>query len=68
MIGWLLVRQAALASEKLEGATGEDAAFYEGKVAAARYFCAEELPRVGMARKVIKDGSLYLMEMSDEAF
>jgi alkylation response protein AidB-like acyl-CoA dehydrogenase len=68
IMAWLLVRQAAVAVEKSDGATGEDAAFYEGKIAVARYFCAEELPRVGLAKKIIKDGSLYLMEMSDEAF
>ena len=68
IMGWLLVRQAALAVEKLESATGDDKHFYEGKIACARYFCGEELPRVGMARKVIKDGTLYLMELPEEAF
>ena len=68
VMGWLLVRQAALAVEKLESATGDDKSFYEGKIACARYFCSEELPRIGMARKVIKDGTLYLMELSEEAF
>lgn len=68
IMGWLLVRHAALAVEKLESATGDDRHFYEGKIACARYFCGEELPRIGMARKVIKDGTLYLMELPEEAF
>ncbi len=68
VIGWLLVQHAALAALQLETATGNERAFYEGKIASARYFCSEELPRIGMARKIVKDGSLYLMELSEEAF
>src|SRR3954470_20979842 len=44
VIAWLLLRQAEVALAKLavsgtaEGASGRDKAFYEGKVAAARFF------------------------------
>lgn len=68
LIGWLLIRQAAVALDQLENASGNDISFYQGKVASARYFCAEELPRIGLAHKIIKDSSLYLMELSEEAF
>ena len=67
-IGWLLVEHAELAASKLEDASSDDAFYYQGKIASARYFCAEELPRVGMARKVIKDSTLHLMELPEEAF
>ena len=68
VIGWLLVRQAGIAIDKIEAAKGDDKFFYQGKIATAQYFCREELPRIGMARKVIKDSSLYLMELPVEAF
>ncbi len=67
-IGWLLVEHAELAAAKMEGASSDDAFYYQGKIASARYFCAEELPRVGMAHKVIKDSTLHLMELPEEAF
>ncbi|MBT6434866.1 MAG: acyl-CoA dehydrogenase, partial [Deltaproteobacteria bacterium] len=68
LIGWLLIRQAAVALDQLENASGNDIFFYQGKVASARYFCAEELPRIGLAHKIIKDSSLSLMELPEEAF
>lgn len=68
LIGWLLVRQAGIAVAKVDAALGDEKAFYQGKIATARYFCAEELPRIGMARKVIKESTLYLMELPEDAF
>ncbi len=70
-VAWLLVDQAALALTALsepEPATGKDRAFYEGKVASARFFCAEVLPHVTAARKIIERGDLALMELDDAAF
>ncbi|WOF42531.1 acyl-CoA dehydrogenase [Sphingopyxis indica] len=45
VIAWLWLRQAMTASAALGEARG-DAAFYEGKVAACRYFFRYELPHV----------------------
>jgi hypothetical protein len=67
-IGWLLVRHAALAAEKLKAAKGPDAAFYAGKIASARFFCAEVLPNVGLAMKQVQKSSLAIMELSEDAF
>ena len=40
--GWLLLRQAVVAQAALDaGATGRDQAFYEGKVAAAKFFARQ---------------------------
>jgi len=69
VIGWLLQRQAevalrALASEQ----TPADKAFYEGKVAAARFFAREVLPRLTADRKIIERTTLDLMELPEEAF
>ena len=40
LVGWLLLRQAEVALAALGGETGRDQAFYEGKVAVARFFAA----------------------------
>jgi alkylation response protein AidB-like acyl-CoA dehydrogenase len=68
-IGWLLARQAEVALARLdEGADGEDRAFYEGKVAAARFFAATVLPRLSAEREIAEATSLELMELPEEAF
>ncbi|MBX5483371.1 MAG: acyl-CoA dehydrogenase [Myxococcaceae bacterium] len=66
-IGWLLLRQAAVALERKK-VNPEDAAFYDGKIAAARFFCREVLPNVTLARKLVEASSLELMELPEEAF
>ncbi|MEW6434344.1 MAG: acyl-CoA dehydrogenase [Myxococcota bacterium] len=68
VIGWVLVRHAALALAKQAKATGPDKAFYEGKVASARFYCQEVLPQVALTARAVKESSLMIMELSDEAF
>jgi len=67
-IGWLLVRHAAVALKKKETATGPDVAFYEGKIASARFFCAEVLPNTALAMQQVQKSSTAIMEISEEAF
>jgi len=78
-IGWLLVRHAALAARKLDGSNkgdkggakadaAGDAAFYTGKIASARFFCAEVLPRLAAERRLVETGTLALMQLPDAAF
>ena len=67
-LGWLLIRQAAAAFEALPNAVGDDVAFYEGKIAAARFFAKERLPEVVCNQKVIAGSELNLMELSEAAF
>ena len=67
-IGWLLVRHAALALEKKKAATGADVAFYEGKIASARFFCAEVLPVTALAMQQVQKSSTAIMELSEDAF
>jgi len=45
VVAWMWLRQAAVALRALPGARGPDADFYEGKLAACRYFFRWELPR-----------------------
>ncbi len=66
--GWLLLRHAALALSKREGASEADKAFYDGKVASARWWSANVLPGVAHTRKLVEAGTLDLMELADDAF
>ena len=54
IIGWLLIRHAAIAIDALEGADEADRSFYEGKIASARWFpptCSRKQRCVGPWRK-----------------
>jgi alkylation response protein AidB-like acyl-CoA dehydrogenase len=70
VIGWLLLRQAAVAVQALDGgsASAKDRAFYEGKVAAARFFAATVLPELSARRLVVERTDNALMDVSEESF
>jgi alkylation response protein AidB-like acyl-CoA dehydrogenase len=69
LVGWLLLRQAEVALRALGGEVSPaDNAFYQGKVAAARFFAGEVLPRVGADRRIVEATTLDLMELPEEAF
>ncbi len=48
--------------------TAADRAFYEGKVAAARFFAATVLPRLATERQITEETTLDLMELAEDAF
>ena len=60
VIGWLLLRHAAVALEALPGASDDDQHFYDGKWASARYFVRYALPKTRLRREAAEaeDGSL----------
>jgi alkylation response protein AidB-like acyl-CoA dehydrogenase len=68
VIAWLLMRQAAVALDKLLTTTGRDRAFYEGKVASARWFAASVLPELTSKRAIAEAADLTLMELDEAAF
>jgi hypothetical protein len=69
VVGWLLQRQADVALRALAGeVSATDKSFYEGKVAAARFFAREVLPRIGADRRIIESTDLDLMDLSEDAF
>ncbi|WP_129669705.1 acyl-CoA dehydrogenase [Phytoactinopolyspora endophytica] len=69
VVGWLLLRQAAVALEKLDHATKPaDRAFYEGKVAAGRFFARQVLPRLSAERVVVQSTDNALMDLDEHAF
>jgi alkylation response protein AidB-like acyl-CoA dehydrogenase len=67
--GWLLLRGAEVALEKLAGEVSEsDKHFYEGKVAAAQFFARTNLPRVSAEIAIAEATDLSLMEVDEAAF
>jgi hypothetical protein len=67
-IGWLLLRHAEVALDALAGAEKRDVAFYEGKVASARFFARHALPKTKGRREAAEQEDGALMELADEAF
>jgi hypothetical protein len=84
---WMLVWQAAIASETLDTLAKEkgadpsdweawasfmndntDAAFYAGKVSAAKYFINNVLPEVGAIAEAIKNEDMSIMEIAENSF
>lgn len=69
VLAWLLLRQAEVALKALgTELKASDKSFYEGKVAAARFFTREVLPRIGADRRVIENTTLDVMDLPEEAF
>ncbi|BBY55588.1 acyl-CoA dehydrogenase [Mycobacterium koreense] len=69
VIGWLLLKQAAVALEALDaGASGDDKAFYEGKVGVASFFAKNFLPLLSSTRTVIETLDNDIMELDEAAF
>jgi alkylation response protein AidB-like acyl-CoA dehydrogenase len=67
--GWLLLRQAEVALDKLGGdVSTKDAAFYEGKVAAAQFFVRTVLPKLAGERAIAEATDLSLMDLDEAAF
>jgi alkylation response protein AidB-like acyl-CoA dehydrogenase len=66
---WLLVRQAEVALGALAGeVTERDRHFYEGKLAAARFFTTQVLPRLSSERTIVEHTDNALMEVDEAAF
>jgi len=68
VIAWLLIEHAALAIENGAEATGADKAYYDGKVASARFFCKNVLPHISATRKIVEASTLDLMELDEAVF
>ena len=68
IMAWLLLEHAEIALAKLPDATGADAAFYEGKIASARFFVREALPKVAVRTAGAEAEDGWLMNVPDAAF
>ncbi|MEU0693412.1 acyl-CoA dehydrogenase [Streptomyces niveus] len=68
VVGYLLLRGAAVAVEKLETASAKDVPFYQGKIAAAKFFAGSVLPGVSVERAIAESVDNSLMELDEAAF
>jgi hypothetical protein len=64
----LLLRQAEIAQAKLADANARDKSYYEGKIAAAKFFAATYLPPIAAQRIVAETTDNSIMELSEAAF
>jgi len=70
VVGWLLLRQADIAFTRLQDATlsNADRAFYQGKVASARFFARQVLPKIAAERAIAEATDNALMDLDEAAF
>ncbi|GGW60003.1 acyl-CoA dehydrogenase [Streptomyces xantholiticus] len=68
VVAYLLLRGAAVAAEKLETASAKDVPFYQGKIAAAKFFAANVLPGVSVERTLAETVDGSLMDLDEAAF
>jgi hypothetical protein len=68
VIGWRLAVAAKVAAARLPGAGEADAAFYRGKLAVAQFYAHEILPGLALARRLVEDGDLALMDVADASW
>ncbi|MFI6098495.1 acyl-CoA dehydrogenase [Lentzea sp. NPDC051213] len=69
LVGWLLLRQAEVALQKLAGTpSAKDKAFYEGKVAVASFFAKSVLPELTARRKIAEQTDNALMDIDESVF
>ena len=69
LTGWLLVRQSEVALAALAGDVPEaDRHFYEGKLAATRFFCTQVLPKLTSERSIVEHTDNALMAVDEAAF
>jgi alkylation response protein AidB-like acyl-CoA dehydrogenase len=70
VVGWLLLRQAEVALDALdrEGLSEKDRDFYTGKVAAAKFYARQVLPRLAAERAMAESTDNELMEVPESAF
>jgi alkylation response protein AidB-like acyl-CoA dehydrogenase len=70
LVGYLLLRQAAVALRKLDGngVSEADRAFYAGKPAVARFFAQTVLPELAARRVVTEATDNSLMDVPEQSF
>ncbi|QRI77337.1 MULTISPECIES: acyl-CoA dehydrogenase [Rhodococcus] len=69
VVAWLLLRSAAVALRTLGGdVDAADRAFYEGKIAAARFFTRNILPLTVAEARIASDVDASVMDLDEAAF
>jgi hypothetical protein len=67
-LGFMWVRMAKVAADKLPAANGEDAAFYRAKRITAAFYIDRILPQAGGLLYAIKAGKASMMALDEAAF
>ncbi len=68
VIAWLLLEHAEVAARALPNASGADVDFYTGKIASARFFVREALPKVATRTAAAEAEDAWLMDLPEGAF
>jgi hypothetical protein len=68
IISWLLLRQADIAASRIDSATGKDKDFFQGKIAASRYFVHNFLPLISATRAIVEREDGEIMGVPESAF
>ena len=69
VVAWLLLRGAEVALARLTGELSPaEHAFYEGKVASARWFARTVLPKLAAERVIAEQTDLAVMDLPEAAF
>ncbi len=69
VVGWLLLRQAEAAIAALAAEpSAKDVAFYQGKIAGARFFARQILPKITAERAMAEATDNALMDVDEAAF
>ena len=68
VVGYLLLKGAAVAAEKLGPPPPGTSPFYQGKIAAAKFFAGNVLPGVDRPARSAESVDLDLMELDEAAF
>jgi Acetyl-CoA dehydrogenase C-terminal like len=68
VLSWIWLEQAIVAAAALAKAAGDEASFYQGKLAAARYFFRWELPKTGPQFDLLASLDRTTLDMQDAWF
>lgn len=68
LIGWRLLASALVAQAALATTSDRDRAFYEGKVAVAKFFAHNMLPLLTAVREVVESVDGDVMHLDNDAF
>lgn len=68
VVAWQLLRHAEIALAQLKTAEGDDVAFYQGKIASARFYVRNVLANIAARRAAAEQEDGALMTLADEAF
>ncbi|ALI29749.1 DmdC-like protein [Mycolicibacterium fortuitum] len=68
LIGWRLLVGAQVAQAALDTTSDRDRAFYEGKVAVAKFFAHNMLPLLTAVREVVESVDGHVMKLDNDAF